>query len=55
MTKNEIKILRAILNDGEYVVPEDDTKYDKAVHSLLDTKLVKWSTSNDEALVLNKK
>ena len=54
MTKNETKILRALINTGEYVVLEDSTKYDKAVHSLLDTKIVRWSTSNDEALVLNK-
>lgn len=54
MTKAEVKVLRTIINKGEYVVPEDNTKYDKAVHSLLDTKIVKWGTSNDEALVLNK-
>jgi len=54
MTKNETKILRSIISKGEYVVLEDNTKYDKAVHSLLDTKIVKWGTSNDEALVLNK-
>lgn len=54
MTKNEVKILRTIINKGEYVVLEDNMSFDKAVHSLLDNKIVKWATSNDEALVLNK-
>lgn len=54
MTKNETEILLTILSQGEYVVLEDNTSRDNAVHRLLDNKIVKWSTSNDEALVLNK-
>jgi len=54
MTQNEKKILLTILNEDEYVVLENNIGYDKAIHSLLDNKIVKWATSNDEALVLNK-
>lgn len=51
MNKND-EVLETIILSGKFIVDEDDTSYDDAINELIEKDLIKWSDSEDDALVL---